>query len=32
MLPEMKAIVDQGIAVVDEKLAVLGVYSDKEAA
>ncbi|MEY9743183.1 hypothetical protein ABIF65_002557 [Bradyrhizobium japonicum] len=32
MLPEMKAIIDQGIAVVDEKLAVLGVYSDKEAA
>jgi hypothetical protein len=33
MLPEMKAVIDQGIAVVDEKLAVLGVYSDnKEAA
>ncbi|WP_445215926.1 hypothetical protein ACKWRH_26535 [Bradyrhizobium sp. Pa8] len=32
MLPDMKLVIEQAIAVVDEKLAGLGVYSGKEAA
>lgn len=32
MLPEMKAVIEQGIAVVGEKLAALGVTSEQDAA
>nr|WP_249807170.1 MULTISPECIES: hypothetical protein [unclassified Bradyrhizobium] len=32
MLPEMKVVIEQGIAVVGEKLAALGVTSEQDAA
>ncbi|MEY9128311.1 MULTISPECIES: hypothetical protein [Bradyrhizobium] len=32
MLPELKLVIEQGIAVVGEKLAALGVTTDKDAA